>query len=128
MEINGYLFDSDILIDYLRGNENANNFLLESRKTSNLYISLISIAEIYSGKDILDFKKRENINEFLNNFYKITINEEISKQAGLIRLKYKIFMADALIAASAFNFGLILITKNIKHFKNIKNLKILSPY
>lgn len=55
MEMNGYLLDSDILIDYLRGNENANNFLLESRKTSNLYISLISIAEIYSGKDILDF-------------------------------------------------------------------------
>lgn len=128
MEVNGYLLDSDILIDYLRGNENANNFLLESRKTSNLYISLISIAEIYSGKDILDFKKRENINEFLDKFYKITVNEEISKNAGLLRLNYKIPMADALIAASAFSFGLILATKNLKHFANIKNLKVLSPY
>jgi len=45
----GYCIDSDILIDYLRGQSKARDFLLTSSKEKALWISIVSVVEIYSG-------------------------------------------------------------------------------
>lgn len=45
----GYCVDSDILIDYLRGVADTRDFLLEMNKDATLYVSAVSIAELYAG-------------------------------------------------------------------------------
>jgi len=128
MEMKEYLIDSDILIDYLRGVKKAYNFLLRENFKGKLWISVINVMEIYSGKDTKSPKKEKIINEFLNSFKIILINKEIAIKAGKIRREYQKPFADVIIAASALVYNLLLITRNKKHFVGIKNLKVISPY
>jgi predicted nucleic acid-binding protein len=44
-----YCIDSDVLIDHLRGVEEARTFLLEASKQTTLYISVVSMVELYAG-------------------------------------------------------------------------------
>lgn len=48
--------------------------------------------------------------------------------AGNINIKFKIGLADSIIAATAIKNNIILLTRNIKHFKNVDKLKVNKPY
>ena len=128
MEIKEYLIDSDVLIEYLRGIKKAYNFLLKENFKGKLWISVINVMEIYSGRDTKSPKKERIINEFLNSFKIIPINKEIAIKAGKIRRDYQKPFADAIVAASALAYNLFLVTRNKKHFAKIENLKVISPY
>lgn len=101
--------DSDILIDYLRGLENARDFFISSFSEWNFCISVISIAEIYSGKGMASIAHQKDVLEFLENFSALPVTPEIAKLAGEIRRDSGKPFADALI-------------------RGIKDLKIFSPY
>ena len=45
-----------------------------------------------------------------------------------MRRKYKMKLPDAVIAATALHFSLILVTNNTKDFKNIKGVEVINPY
>jgi len=45
-----------------------------------------------------------------------------------IRKKYKTQLPDAVIAATALVYNLILISRNIADFKNIESLRLIDPY
>lgn len=126
--IRGYCVDSDVLIDYLRGMEAARGFLLESSRELNLYISIISIVELYSGSGTKDHIKKESLNQFLSNFRTIELTQPIAVLAGELRRDFQKPFADSIIAASAISLGLSLVTKNTKHFKDISGLRLSVPY
>lgn len=126
--VKGCCVDSDVLIDYLRGRKDAREFLLEVSTRTPLFISAISIAEIYGGEETLDLKKQEQIEKFLQNFGVIEINRFVAHRAGELRRDFHLPFADALIAAGAQMNGLPLVTRNIKHFQNVKALELICPY
>jgi predicted nucleic acid-binding protein len=126
-EIKKYLVDSDVLIDYLRGFPKIRNFLFKLREEGFLVISVINVVEIYSGKEIEDSRKRKIIDGFLSEFEIIPLEENLAKRAGIIRMRYQIPFADAIVAATAIENRSILVTRNVKHFSKIKGLKLLSP-
>jgi len=125
-KIRKFLVDSDILIDFLRGLNKTRGFLFKLRKEGELLISVINVVEIYSGKEIKNTKKRKIIDQFLNGFKIIPLDENLGKLAGEIRLNYYLPFADAIVAATAIYTGSVLATRNIKHFSKIKNLKLKS--
>ena len=115
-KISKFLIDSDILIDFLRGLNKTRGFLFKLRKEGELLISVINVVEIYSGKEIKNTKKRKIIDQFLNGFKIIPLDENLGKLAGEIRLNYYLPFADAIVAATAIYTGSVLATRNIKHF------------
>ena len=117
-----YCVDSDVLIDYLCGFEPARSFLLKSGAEALLNVSVVSIAEIYAGKETASAIKRLLIDRFLSNFYVIGVDAQIAKVAGIIRRDYNKPFADAIIAAASLAYDLRLVTKNVRHFKEIKGL------
>lgn len=123
-----YLVDSDVLIDYLRGFENARKFLLKANEGKLLLISVVSVVEIFSGKETRGEEKKDRIEEFLENFEIIELDARIAKYAGELRRDYQKPFADMIIAATAIFLGISLATKNIKHFEGIKNLELHRPY
>lgn len=127
-KIAGLLIDSDILIDYLRGLEIARIFLLKANKSEALWISTISITEIYSGKETRDPLKSVTIELFLQNFHQITLTAEIAKSAGELRRDFGKPFADMMVAASAIKYAMPLVTRNSKHFRGISNLRVYKPY
>lgn len=127
-EIKPFLIDSDVLIDFLRGRQEAKDFLVNACQERRLLISSINLMEVYSGKDVKDENKRKVIDDFLNSFEIVDFNQEIAKNAGLIRANGGLPFADAIVGASALGIGAILVTRNVKHFIGIENLETLNPY
>jgi predicted nucleic acid-binding protein len=121
-----YLVDTDIIIDVLRGFEGSKEFLLKIAQ-EGIAISTITVAEVISGKESRDTVTREKILRFLRNFEIVPLTMEISVVAGEIRRDYRIGIADAVIAATALNYGMTVVTGNVKHFERVKGLKLLKP-
>ena len=126
--VRGLFIDTDVVIDYLRGVDNARDFFKHQTKIGPLYLSVITLGEIYSGKDLDEESRLKIIEEFISNFEIALVTTSIAKTAGGLRRNNSRPFADMLIAASALEYGFGLATRNTKHFKNIKNLKLVKPY
>lgn len=119
----GYLVDTTILIENLRGNEKARQFI----KNTNSYISSISIAELIQGSR--DKKELEGVLTLCMSIAEAVIDQIIVARAlDLMKqfyLSHGMKFWDALIAATAIENKLTLVTDNVKHFTFIKGLQIV---
>jgi predicted nucleic acid-binding protein len=120
------LFDTDVLIDYLRGRDDARDYIDNTRDV--IYISVITIAELYAGVRKGDESKE--LEMFIDTFDVVSLNTNIAKMGGLYRNQYKpghgTGLADALIAASAKEIGAQVVTCNTKHFPMFHD--VIKPY
>ena len=121
-----YLVDTNLLVDYLRGEKKIVSFL---DSLGEVAVSLVSAGEIYQGAK--DRKELNLITSFLSAHCKIIpCDEQISNLAlGLLEkytLSHGLLILDALIAATAMRYDLTLVTGNLKHFRMIKGLKMQS--
>lgn len=128
MGVNKYCVDSDIIIDYLRGINAARKFFSDSYHAIHISTTVVNIAEVYSGKETKQSRKRERLQEFLKNFDILELNTQTAIHAGDFQRDHQIPFADALIAAIAIFHNATIITRNIKHFRSIPNIKLLQPY
>ena len=120
------LLDTDVLIDFLRGQPEAIQ-LLEATDCE-FYVSAVSVAELYVG--VRDGKEREVLDQLVGLLQTIEINTEIARQAGLWRRKYGkshgTGIIDAMIAACADALRVPLVTLNLKHFPMLSEVWV--PY
>ncbi len=121
-----YLCDTCILIDYLRGKEEAKQRLATDR-IKGLGMSVITYMELMVGarnkKEILTIKKA------FADFEIVELSESISvKGKNLIEKFTKshgLLIPDALIAATALELDVPLATLNISDFRFISNLRLI---
>lgn len=120
------LIDTDVLIDYLRGEEAAIAFLENS--TDSLSVSVITVAELYAG--VREGTERRALDAFLTAFEAAPVDHGISQRGGLFRRDFGrshgVGLADALIAATAEATGATLVTLNQKHFPMLPRVTV--PY
>jgi predicted nucleic acid-binding protein len=128
MELEKLLLDTDVLIDYLRGNPKAIEYLEEVQAKYTCHISTITIAELYSG--VREGSERQLLYDFFKEFQVATLDAVLAQKAGLFRRDYGkshgVGLADCIIAATAEVLGSTLITLNKKHFPMLK--KVMVPY
>lgn len=109
---NKLLIDTDILVDYLRGREDAVHFL-ESRQIS-MFISAITLGELYAG--VREGQERRILDDFIEYFKVIPLSSIIAVQGGLFRRDFGkshgVGLADAMIAATAQSEHATLATLN----------------
>ncbi len=119
------LFDTDVLIWYLRGNEKAASVM---EKTENRKISVVSYMELLQGAK--DKREAKMIRSFLKDldFEILPLTENIGHRASVYMeeycLKVHMCLADALLASTAIENHLTLCTANNKHYKVIGELDI----
>lgn len=121
------LFDSTVIIDYLRGNQQTAEYINKLlRNNIPILISVVTHAELLIGAK--NKKDQIKLEKTLHAFTFIQINEEISNQAikfiKSYTLSHGIQILDSFIAATAILNHYTLITSNVKHFQMIKNLKL----
>jgi len=114
-----FLVDTDIIINYLKGREIARDFLLRIIDESvSGFFSVITEAELLSGSRNAD--DDAVIYSILDCMEAIEVERNIAVTAGKLRQKYyaayRTELPDAIIAATANEYGLILATANEKHF------------
>ncbi len=121
------LIDSDIIIDHLRGIGNLSDFLKNSAKNI-CYISVVSIAEIYS---LLYFNEIEVVERLFSQFKAVHVDPLIARLAGNYRMHFyqthALTLPDAIIASTAKIINAILLTKNIRHFP-MEDIEKIRPY
>ena len=126
-----YLFDTDVLVDILRGDKSIireierKNILL-----SDCSISVLTVFELIEGAHLANDKSElaSTIN-LVNSLQILDLDKEISSETGKIssQLKKKgktLGIGDILIGTSAIIKDKIMITRNIKHYSSIPNLRL----
>lgn len=119
------LFDTDVLIDHLRGFGPAVDLL--SSSTSRLFLSAISVAELYQGvRGGPEGLEQRTLRRFLDRFEIIPLSPDIAMKAGLLRKEYRtshgVGLADSVIAATATSLGARIMTLNVKHYPMFEGL------
>ncbi len=116
-----FLFDSDFIIWYLGGRENEIKFLQELSKVGDFYISVVTITEVRTG---LTKDKAKIIKLLKDTFTPLPVTENIAELAGVFKQKYRLDIADMMIAATAVITQSKLVTYNKKHFP-MREIKLL---
>lgn len=121
------LFDTDILIDYLRGRSEAKEYL-ESLTEQAFLISSITVAELFAG--IRNDKEKNQLEIFVSSFEILPITKEIAERGGLIcnafSRSHGTGLGDALIAATAEIHNASIVTFNKKHFPMLQD--VVTPF
>ena len=119
------IFDTDVLIWVLRGNQSAADLLDGQAERA---LSIVSVMELHQGAR--SRQESRSIRHFLqnNNFRVIAITDSISHLAATFvedhARKDGLGVADALIAATARENGIILATGNVRHLRSIAGLEL----
>jgi len=124
--------DTDFLVNFLRNSEKEVEFIKENEIKTELATTYINIFELYYGAYKSE-RRDENlklINQLMKRIGLINLSNDSAEIAGKISAMLEkqgllVEFRDLLIGAMALVNGYAIKTKNTKHFKNIKELKLL---
>jgi predicted nucleic acid-binding protein len=114
--MSGILLDSDVLIDHLRGHR-------QLQANERMSISVVTRTELYAGHQ----HEEPRIEALLERVGELDIDIAIARSAGRIKRDTGLKIADALIAATALEHKLPLMTRNRRHFERVPGLTLRAP-
>ena len=131
-----YLVDSDYVVDYLKGQDKA-NVLLDTLFPQGLAISIVTFAEVYEGIYYGHNPKHYTMifRRFLAGVTVLGINRSVAKQFATMRGQLRATpqgkalvqpkdIYDLFIAATALHHQLTLVTRNLRDYQRIPDLKL----
>lgn len=120
-----YIIDTNVIID------NFGNKLPDNAKTwlfsIDLTISDVTKIEVLGWVNATK-EQLQPLYDFMEIANVLPINEAVIEKTITIRQTKKIALGDALIAATALVYDLVVISRNTADFKNIDGLKIIDPH
>jgi predicted nucleic acid-binding protein len=122
--------DTDVIIDFFRDISPAVNVFAELISSGKAALTSISVFELYAG--IEGAKRLRQIETLVQEITVLPLNVIEAAMGGRIYTQLKsrgklIGTHDILIAAICIANDLPLYTKNIAHFSEIKDIRLLSP-
>lgn len=122
-----YLLDSDVLIDVSRGKPTAIDYV--DTLPEPWMISQVSAMELLVGAR--DNREVANLDAFLSSYPIVRLSDAIGRSAYRLLIDYSkshgLHVFDSLIAATALDQGLVLATRNKRHFGMISGLILQVP-
>ncbi len=119
-----YTLDTNFIIYYLIKDNKAEEFFRENLANNFYYVSAISRVELFSYPEITD-SESISIESFLSAARSVLIDNEIAMVAAGLSRKYKIKTPNSIVAATALYTNTHLVTRNVKDFEKIKELKLI---
>jgi predicted nucleic acid-binding protein len=112
------LIDTDIAIDYLRGDSAVTPFLHHLWQDGQASLSVLSIYELTAG---MRDKEKVATRNFIDACTPVDVTQDVTFKGGELYRKYRakgITLApiDCLIAATALVHGCKVATRNLKHY------------
>jgi predicted nucleic acid-binding protein len=117
------LVDTDVFIDYFNAGQYAD--ILDDRETT-IYYSVVTRKELL-GKPGLKDSERQAIVDALRRFRFVPLTPAIAARYAAVRRNTPgLEREDALIAATALEKRLALMTRNWRHFRRVPGLSLYS--
>jgi predicted nucleic acid-binding protein len=127
MEQQQYLIDTNAVIDYLGQKLPAMgmNFM-------NTVIDNVPNVSVITKIEVLGFnaptEHYQLLNQFMDDATVLDLSEDVVTTCIDIRKNYKTKLPDAIIAATALVYDLIIISRNVSDFKNITGIQVIDPH
>lgn len=109
------LVDSDVFVDHLRG------AVALAPGRHRLHYSVVTRAELFAGNTATNLAS-----QLLAPFRELPVDRAVAERAGRVAREFGTRLPDALIAATALEHGLGLVTRNVRHFESIRGLRLRS--
>ena len=110
------LVDTDVLVDHLRTGSG-----FDPRGHAVRY-SVITRAELFAGRG----SEEGVVERLLSPFEELDVDRPVAEAGGRLRRETGVGLADALIAATALRHELELLTRNVRHFERVPDLRLHS--
>ena len=119
--------DSDVLIDALRGREEARQRIALELKAGALATTVVSVFELSSGAR--SRRERDKVEKLLGAMTILPLDSAAAAAAAAARQALEargqpIGMADYLIAGICLSRSAVLLTRNRKHFERVDGLRL----
>ncbi|MGI8827886.1 MAG: type II toxin-antitoxin system VapC family toxin [Chloroflexota bacterium] len=111
------LVDTDVFVDHLRGARR-----LRAGGDSISY-STVTRCELFAGV----FAGEAKVRVLLSAYAELPVDRAVAERAGRLRRGTRTRIADALIAATALEHNLGLVTRNVRHFEQVEGLQVRLP-
>ena len=111
------LVDTDVFIDHLRGSRKI------EEGADRFHYSVVTRCELFAGHET----EEETIKRLLEPFQEMPVDRNVAERAGRIRRNSGLRTPDALIAATAMEHQLILVTRNVRDFGSARGLRVRPP-
>jgi predicted nucleic acid-binding protein len=129
-----FLLDTDWIVDILNGQEKAIHIVLELAP-AGLAVSIITYGELYEGAAFAHdpTPALAGLRSFLKGKAILPLTQLIMERFAHVRgslprsIRQQIGDLDILIAATCLEHNLTLLTRNLKDFQQIPNLKLYQP-
>lgn len=123
-----FLIDTNVIIYYMDGKIPDTHIEKVSEIFRNSFnISTITKIEIMGWHKIPESEKVK-LTAFMDNANVIYIDGDIEAKTIELKQEMKIPVPDAIIAATAYVYNLVLVTRNEKDFKHIEGLNLYNPF
>jgi len=119
------LFDTDVLIEHLRGNVTTTEMVIKAANADLAACSVLTRFELLGG---MRSNERSSIRSLLSALVNLEVTTDVATRAGewartFRRSHANISSIDYLIAATAEIHGADLLTRNVKRFPMYPDLK-----
>lgn len=126
MDLSRILVDTSVLIDYSKGYGEILGKLLDDQAKGKvqLIVNSVIVAEFMTDKHLKNKRLMEKSARFMELFEIVEMGRKEGYLAGeLLRMGACGSLADALIAATCLKQRTYLLTRNVKHFEEVRGLK-----
>jgi predicted nucleic acid-binding protein len=118
------LLDSNIIIGAAKP---GGEFLIPVLRDPKASLSIVTRIESL-GFHQLAADEEAQIRESIALLAELPLDEDIAERAITLRQKKRMKLGDAIIAATALEYGLALVTRNTTDFDHIGELKLINPF
>lgn len=119
-----YTLDTNAIIYYIKDDAGVIRVIDEIlAKGFPLYVSTISEVELFRFPELGDAEAKK-IDALLTTVFLIAVDSRIARRAADLGKLYGLETADSVIAATALFTGTTLLTRNIRDFKKVPNLRV----
>lgn len=122
-----FLPDTNVIINFFKNIDPDLSFMKKALNDEEVFFSPIVLAELAAGASP---KEKKDLLKLSNEAKVVEIGDKTAFIAGDYRVKLNrlkdVYLLDCLIAASAKEHNLVLVTNNVRDYQ-MKDIKIIKP-
>ncbi|MDZ4698937.1 MAG: type II toxin-antitoxin system VapC family toxin [Rhodothermales bacterium] len=122
------MIDTNAVIEFLGGMlpPDASQWLEDHVRTQSGYLSVINQIELLGY--FVPQQEMEQLEAFVAACPILALTDQIARRTIALKRQYRIKLPDAVIAASAIEHEMVLITRNLKDFDFVEGLHVMDSH